>query len=304
VKAAKGGWPSGQAPVSAGLLQFTLMREAEIARELAGGSGIKALIDRPLLTIASHRVIKADPVKGEIVTKRALDIVENGIRYVTPAGRPPKVAFDAALRQAVGDSVLEQRIVEAGASTAAAESGANFFRKAELEHRPIVWAAAADTQTLRNAGVGDDDIAWIRSNEPASAHLLVTSTAEGEVAWWSVRQDGNGILRVRGGHGQASEEEMLVTEIVDIAMLAVCGFEVGKAVGHGVLIASRRGVASDKEKGETAWAVLNAVKCLFLMWAGAAVVGEDYLAYQVSLAWDVGTFLGSVAIEQLAFGGE
>jgi hypothetical protein len=193
--------PGALPPIPVQLLQLALLRQNSIARVLSKRGDIKALIDGPMLTISGHRLSGLRSQEGRIATQRTVDIVENAVRYIGKDAKAHVATFDVALGQGGADCILEERMLEEAFPETRTESGGVVLQRAQLEGRQVVLATSHETSSLRAAGLTDNDIDWIRANEPSSARLLVAATSSGQAAWWSVRPDGNSVLRVSGGQG-------------------------------------------------------------------------------------------------------
>ncbi len=220
-------------PVPLQLLQVALARQMTLAQDLGKEQGIRPLIDRPLLTISTHSLQALLANEGRFVTSRTIDIVENAIRYVASDPTRQTSAFQAALRQGVADCVIEGTMLE-GQMGASAGTGEAIFRRAQLEGRSVVVTTVTDTTALQAAGMTASDRDWIRTHESPSARLVVAQASDGRSAWWSVQPDGNTVLRVSGGGGQAHTEHGVI-EMVHVVMTLVCGYEILStlAKGHG-----------------------------------------------------------------------
>ncbi|HEX7484645.1 MAG TPA: transglutaminase domain-containing protein, partial [Vicinamibacterales bacterium] len=284
VTAPRGGSPAAPPPVPVQLLQLAVARQIATAGILAKQSDIKALIDKPMLTISTHRLAALRPDEGRVETQRTIDIVENSARYVAEAAKFQPAAFDAALRQGVADCVLEQTFLEEFTQTEA-ESGANLFRRAQLERRPILLTTSLDTAGLQAAGVTSADVEWIRSNESAAARLVVALTSDGRAAWWSVQPDGNAVLRVSGGRGQSATEKAELT--LHSVLLYLCGWEAKGAWDN------RGKKLSGKEYGEAYRVAFAAAVCSVASLGGIACLwlGLEVLSLAL-LGIDAGLYIG------------
>jgi len=209
--------------VSLLLLQMALLRQGATADILASQNGIRAFVDEPLLTISGQRLTGIDDQEGLIKRERTIDIVENAIRYVARDGAPASAAFNAALRQSAADSTIEGGFLRVAYPDADTRSGTTVFDRARAETRPMLLAKTQDIDKLRETGVSEANIEWIYDNEPPSARLLVATTADGSNAWWSIRPDGNSILRSDGGQGLSLAEYKLLN--AKVAMGVLCLFE-------------------------------------------------------------------------------
>jgi transglutaminase-like putative cysteine protease len=234
------GGPSGKPaqvppPFPQQLIQLALLRQSATAGILGGQAGLHALVDQPLLTIAGHRLAALRPEEPRLVTERTVDIVENAVRFVAAGEGQPSAAFDAAVRQGVADCTLEHRVLQEAFPDTRAESGATILQRAQREGRPVGLAGPREPDKLRSAGLAESDVEWIRAYEPPDARLAVATDSTGAAAWWSVRPDGNAVLRVSGGQGQAhaEHEEVVFINTLKILFSFTCGLEVAKSSMHG-----------------------------------------------------------------------
>jgi hypothetical protein len=220
-------------PVPQQLLQLALLRQNATAGILAGNDGLRALIDEPLLTIAGHRLSALLPKEGRVLAQRSIDIVRNSVCFVAKDGAAQAAAFDAALRQGVADCALEHRLIREAYPDAATESGMTILDRTRMEKRPVLLARSQESDKLRKAGMSEADVAWVLANEPQDALLVIAKPASGSAAWWSVQPDGNAVLRVSGGFGQAHVEHEVDIMLIALKVMfgLICGFEVYHA-GH------------------------------------------------------------------------
>jgi transglutaminase-like putative cysteine protease len=235
----KGG-PSGKTtqpppPFPQQLMQLALLRQSATAGILREQAGLHALVDQPLLTIAGHRLAAIRPQEQRLVVERTVDIVENAVRFVAKGDGPPAAAFDAAIRQGVADSTLEHRLLQEAFPDTRAESGATILQRAQREQRPVRFAGSREADKLRGAGLAESDVEWVRAYEAPDARLAVATDSTGAAAWWSVRPDGNAVLRVSGGQGQGhtEHEEVVFINTLKILFSFACGLEVAKSSMHG-----------------------------------------------------------------------
>jgi hypothetical protein len=220
---------AGQAPaivepppsVALPLLQMALLRQSAAAGILAKQDGIRAVVDEPMLTISAFRVTELRDQEEQIVAERQIDIVENGVRYLAKSDASQTAAFDAALRQGVADCTIEDRFLQEVFPQMLTQSGTTIIEQAQVQKRPALLANAQDIDKLRSAGMAEADIEWIHDNESPAARLLVATTANGSDAWWSIRADGNAILRSTGGQGAALVEYNLATAKVAFGTMCI-----------------------------------------------------------------------------------
>jgi hypothetical protein len=186
------------------LMDLALLRESAAAGILAGNQGVRAFIDEPMLTILGHRPSELSVADGRIGREMHLDIVENSIRYVPREDKAESAAFEAALRQGVADCVLEDQYLRELAPDADNRSGTAILEQAQANARLPILASARDTVKLSASNLPEPDVAWIHENEAPASVLLIATTPTGSGAWWSIRPDGNAVLRARGGEGMAT----------------------------------------------------------------------------------------------------
>lgn len=191
------------------LHQMALLRQVAAADILGNRSGVKAFIDEPFLTISGTRITDIREDEGVIIGERHIDIVENAVRYVAKGENGQRAAFDAALRQGVADSAIEHFLLDQVFPGPNNWSGATIVAKAQGEQRPVLFAKTRDVERLKSAGMSNADIEWIHRNESPSAQLVVATTTSGNSAWWSIRPDGNAILRSREGVGATFTETVI-----------------------------------------------------------------------------------------------
>ena len=217
------------------LMTLALLRQGATAGILRGQAGLHALVDQPLLTIASHRLAALRPQEQRLVAERTVDIVENAVRFVAASGAPPTAAFDAAVRQGVADCTLEYRLLQEAFPDARAESGATILQRARTEQRPVRFAGSREADKLRGSGLAEADVEWVRAYEPPDARLAIATDSTGAAAWWSVRPDGVAVLRVSGGQGQGhtEHEEVVFINTLKILFSFTCALEVAKTASHG-----------------------------------------------------------------------
>ncbi len=203
------------------LLQMALLRQSAAAGILAKQDGIRAFVDEPMLTISGYRVTELHDQEEQIVAERQIDIVENGVRYLAKSDASQTAAFDAALRQGVADCTIEDRFLQEAYPEMLAQSGTTIIEQAQVQKRPALLANAQDIDKSRSVGMAAADIGWIHDNESSAARLLVATTANGSDAWWSVRADGNAILRTTGGQGAAQVEYNAVSAKVAFGTMCI-----------------------------------------------------------------------------------
>jgi len=225
-------------PVPLQLLQLALLRQRATAGILATHDGVRALVDQPMLTISGHRLTALDDQGGRIIAERSIDIVENAVRYVARDETSKVAAFDAGLRQGVADCALEDRFLQDSYPGTIALSGSTIIQRAQRERRPVSVASAQEVDKLRQSGMTSGDVEWIRANESPTARLVIATTPNGPNAWWSVRPDGNAVLRASGGRGQATVEHVVILAS-KLFWGAVCIYEMKEVIGGRI-----RGLAS------------------------------------------------------------
>lgn len=206
------------------LLQVALLRQVAAARMLERQASVRAFVDEPLLTIAGHRLNMLDEQKGFINVQRSIDIVANAVRYVAKSENAQTAAYDAALAQAAADSAIEEQALREIFPDAVTYSGAAIFGRARAEGRAVTLAKPQDIDLMRSNGLSEPDIEWIYDHEPAEARLLIATMPSGPNAWWSIRPDGNAILRVSGGEGAGLAEYALNTTKIGLAVVCLVQF--------------------------------------------------------------------------------
>jgi hypothetical protein len=206
------------------------LRQRAAAGILQAQPGVRALVDAPLLTMANQQLSALDAETGAIRFRRSIDIVTNAVSFVGNDGSANQAAYDVALRVGVADAALESQFLQQSYPEDPAESGASVFERAQREGRPVAVVSASDVGALRQAGLREPDIEWIRQNEEPAGRLVVTATGSGPAAWWSVGPDGTSVLRVSGGWGQGlTEHEAIILKIVAGSF---CGLEVSHWAHH------------------------------------------------------------------------
>ena len=270
--------PAATSPVP--LLQLALLRQSAAAGILARHADVRALVDEPMLIISGHGLTGIFEQEGQVKGERFIDVIENSIRYVPGNGASPSAAFDAALRQGVADSTIEDSFLRQTQPGTAAESAITIFQQARLEGRQVLLATPRDSDKLRSAGMPETDIDWIHANEAPTTQLALATTADGRDAWWSIRPDGNAILRARGGRGQA-----MVEHHVDRAQIA------GKVLAFLVCGAE---TALEFHEGPSGWAGEKLVFCMLAagVSGGALIAGAHTVSWYV-LAVEAVEFLGA-----------
>lgn len=248
VAAARSGVAMSQAlsqllpPVSLRLMDLALLRESAAAGILAENQGVRAFVDEPMLTILGERPTELSATDGRISSELHVDIVDNSVRYVPRDDQAASAAFDAALRQGVADCVLEDQYLRQLAPNADNRSSATILEQAQADARPPILASAQDTTRLSGSSLPETDVAWIHENEAAPSALVIATTATGSGAWWSIRPDGNAILRGRGGEGQAMTEYTVTKKssagktamtIAELTSTIVCIWEIKELVLEG-----------------------------------------------------------------------
>jgi hypothetical protein len=124
----------------------------------------------------------------------------------------------------------------------------------------------------------ETDIEWIHANEVPAARLAIATTAEDRAAWWSIRPDGNAVLRMRGGRGQA-----MVEHHVDIAQVT------GKVLAFLVCGAE---TVHEVHEGPSTWAGEKLVFCMLAAGAsGGAFMAGAHVASWYILAVEAAEFL-------------
>lgn len=207
------------------LLQLALLRQRAAADILSKQADVRAFVDEPMLTISGNRLTGIHEEKEQISGERHIDIVENAIRYVPGNDTSQSAAYDTGLLQGVADAALEDRLLRVVFPDTISQSGVAIIEQSQAQKRPILSASSQDTERLGKIGMSTDDIEWIRDNESPATRLLVAITDTGSAAWWSVRPDGNAILRTSGGRGEGLAEYVLVTTELGIATL--CAVKIG-----------------------------------------------------------------------------
>jgi hypothetical protein len=211
------------------LLKLALLRQSATVEILRRQVGVSALIDAPLLTIADRQVCALLPKDGLITTRLGIDIVQNAVSFIGRDGRSQSSAYEAALSQGVADCTLESLFL-AETNARRVTSGRTVFGCAKLEGSPPLVIGPQQSDKLRSLGISEQDIEWIRVNESPASHIIITKTASGLNAWWSVRPDGNSILRTHEGRGGSDTEYLVVT--LKIGFLALCLFETHLAASY------------------------------------------------------------------------
>lgn len=227
-KSSAAGQPPGAfEPPQTGLvlpLQVALLRQIAAAGILTERAGVKALVDEPMLMISGYRIGEIHADKGQITTERSIDIVENAVRYVAGNDAAQSRAYEAALKQSVADATIEDRFLREVFPESDTQSGTTIFEQAVTAERPALLARVQDIDNMRSAGMTEADIEWVYDNEHPAARLLIATTADGRDAWWSIRPDGNAILRVNGGRGSSLTETALITTKVSFAVICAIQF--------------------------------------------------------------------------------
>lgn len=208
-------------------LQVAQLRQVAAAGILADKDGIQAFIDEPLLMISGYMLGSMQEAEGLITAERGIDIVENAIRYVPRNDASQSAAYEAALRQSAADSAIEDRFLRVAFPGFDTQSGTVIFNRGVTAERPALLARVQDIDAMRSAGVTEPDIEWIYDNEHSADRLLISTTGDGLDAWWSIRPDGNAILRANGGRGSAMVEYAINT--VKVGFAAWCLIEFGSA---------------------------------------------------------------------------
>lgn len=206
-------------------MHLALLRQSATAGILAKENGVRALIDEPMLTIFARGLTGIHPEEGKILGGREIDIVENGVRFVAKDDQAQAAAFDAALRQSVADSTLEDRLLRDSFPNDATTSGTSIVEQSRVDKRPVLLAHALDSDKLKSAGVSKPDVEWINENESPTAQLVVATTSAGSAAWWSVGPDGSAVLRTNGGRGDSIAEYVLIT--TEMGLAGLCAWEAG-----------------------------------------------------------------------------
>ena len=296
-------------PVPMRLLELAIARQTAAAQNLARDGRIKPLIERPLLTISTHGLAALRFDEGRIVTRRTIDIVENSIRYVPREEKSQGGAFDAALHQGVADCVLEQAVLEE-ASNGNPETPSALFHRALREGRPVQLATPSDAAGLHAAGMSPTDVDWIRSYERNDARLVVAQPSGGRAAWWTVQPDGNAVLRVSGGEGQAMSEHAI--ETLHDVMTLICGFEImslgsdegghGGGGGHGAEAGDAGGGLLQWEAVHKAEFVAKRVGIAVCALSGLAAIASAWVVTLhgfalVLLGLDIGVFIAEKGFE-------
>jgi transglutaminase-like putative cysteine protease len=253
------------------LLQMALLRQRAAAIILTKQGGVRAFVDEPMLTIFGRELTGIDDQAGQILAIQHIDIVENGIRYLPRNDASRVAAFDAALRQGVADSAIEDRMLSQAFPGSDARSGTTIFEQASAEKRAAMLASSRDTDELKAMGVPRSDVEWIRDNESPAARLLIATTADGAAAWWSVRPDGNAILRAAGGRGAAQVEYNFVSAKVAFATLCVVTHFQMSMKHLGSVYTSQQFAAHEEESAR------SFLKCVVLSsLAGVSLIGGIY----------------------------
>jgi hypothetical protein len=215
--------------VSSLLLQMAALRQTAAADILAERDGVRAFVDEPMLMISGHRLAAIDESAERITGERHFDIVESAMRYVPKSSASESSAFDAAIRQSVADSTIEDGLIRTTYPQMTSKSGATIIEQSLAEKRPAMLVNAHDSEKLRTTGIAEHNREWIRDNESPTARLVVATTAAGSDAWWSIRPDGNAILRIDGGRGGDTAEYILIT--IELGLATLCGWEAGTFFG-------------------------------------------------------------------------
>lgn len=217
------------------LLQLAVLRQSAAAHILAKQDSIRALVDEPMLTIYGNRLTGIHDQVGQITAAKSVDIVENAVRYLPRNDSSRLAAFDAALRQGVADAALEATFLRETQPSTAGESAITVLQRAQNEGRPTLLITPLDADKLRSAGMAEADIEWIQVNEAPTARLAIATTADARNAWWSIRPDGNAILRTRGGRGSSTTEYDLemIQIVLKVEAYLVCNLEVAHSMHEG-----------------------------------------------------------------------
>lgn len=279
------------------LMELALLRQRAAAGILADKQGVRSLVDEPMLTILGQRVTELRVAEGQVAHEMHVDIVENSIRYVSRDDGSQPSAFDAALRQGVADCVLESEYLRELVPGADDRSATAILKQAQVEPRPAILARAQDSMRISGSGLPETDVAWIQANEPKESVLLIATTADGSGAWWSIRPDGNAILRARGGEGQAGVETATMEHeeggvtflyLLKFSAAVLCTVEASAAV-------------LDLYEGDvSAHHAINAVVCMVAQWyalnflvfeaheASWALLGAEATWYGAQLSAEAG----------------
>lgn len=208
-------------------LQVAQLRQIATTGILKGNDSVAAFIDEPMLLISGYMIGSIREEEGLITAERSIDIVENAVRYVPRNDAGQAAAYEAALRQSAADASIEDRFLRVAFPGFDTQSGTTIFNRGLAGGRSALLARVQDIDAMRSAGVTESDIEWIYDNEHFAERLLISTTGDGFDAWWSVRPDGNAILRANGGQGSGMTEYVINSAKVGFA--TVCLIEFGSA---------------------------------------------------------------------------
>jgi hypothetical protein len=192
------------------LTQWTLFREASLARALAASHAGAVLWDAPQVVVAERRFCM-NKASGHACDRSRIDIVHNGLSVVPRDAAGEAAAAQLALRQGVFDTVAERVLLERAAPEGKAASAASKLDAARAAGAPLGAFAAAD---IAGSPLSAPDQSFVKASEPSRRILVPTGSNASGDAWWSVDpRTGSVVGRGAGGYGESLVENAMLQQI-------------------------------------------------------------------------------------------
>jgi hypothetical protein len=207
--------------------------QSALAARLGQAQGLKALWDRPQMSIQERRFC-ANAKERRTCGHAAIDIVDNGLSIVPTSPQAAGAAADVALAHGVFETVAESMLLKRNNDAASAAAGTDqgpakaaaavlpagaieALRGARESGAGLVLASPADAAALAGTALSESDRKWIAAHEAPGNRVLAAKS--GASAWWSIDPvTGRALGRRDGGRGQAFHEYA-----VQAAAGGICG---------------------------------------------------------------------------------
>jgi hypothetical protein len=155
------------------------------------------------------------PASGHACGNLAIDIMDNGARFVPRNAGAAAKAAACALRQGVFDTASELTLLKQIAPEGMAASAIDSFEQARQQQAALTIFKPADAGRAASA-LSEPDRKWIAAYEPKDRLIVApTGSAAPGTGWLTIDpQTGQVLGRRDGGRGEAMTENQVLTNLI------------------------------------------------------------------------------------------